>query len=132
MSSQNSIRPLENFPEIDSEVISIVIPVYNEVANLPDLWKRVATVMKGTGRPWEVVFVDDGSADDSLTMLRRFADEAPGYVRVVELARNFGQHSAILAGFKQARGDIIVTLDADLQNPPEEIPRLIQAIDAGN
>ena len=132
MSSQNSIRPLESLPEIDSEVISIVIPVYNEVANLPDLWKRVATVMKSTGRPWEVVFVDDGSADDSLTILRRFADEAPGYVRVVELARNFGQHSAILAGFKQARGDIIVTLDADLQNPPEEIPRLIQAIDAGN
>jgi undecaprenyl-phosphate 4-deoxy-4-formamido-L-arabinose transferase len=116
----------------DAELISIVIPVYNEAANLPDLWKRLATVMKETGRPWEVVFVDDGSADDSLNLLRRFADEAPGHVRVVELARNFGQHSAILAGFKQARGDIIVTLDADLQNPPEEIPRLIQAIDDGN
>jgi undecaprenyl-phosphate 4-deoxy-4-formamido-L-arabinose transferase len=83
-------------------------------------------------RAWEVVFVDDGSADDSLKMMRGYADEAPGHVRVVELARNFGQHSAILAGFKQARGDIIVTLDADLQNPPEEIPRLVQAIDDGN
>jgi undecaprenyl-phosphate 4-deoxy-4-formamido-L-arabinose transferase len=88
--------------------------------------------MKPMSRAWEVVFVDDGSADDSLKMMRGYADEAPGHVRVVELARNFGQHSAILAGFKQARGDIIVTLDADLQNPPEEIPRLVQAIDDGN
>jgi undecaprenyl-phosphate 4-deoxy-4-formamido-L-arabinose transferase len=113
-------------------MISVVIPVYNEAANLPDLWARLAAVMKRMGRPWEVVFVDDGSADDSLKMLRGFADEAPGHVRVVELARNFGQHSAILAGFKHSKGDIIVTLDADLQNPPEEIPRLIQAIDDGN
>ena len=113
-------------------MISIVIPVYNEAANLPDLWARVAAVMKPMGRPWEVVFVDDGSSDGSLQMLRGFADEAPGNVRVVELSRNFGQHSAILAGFKQSKGDIVVTLDADLQNPPEEIPRLIQAIDAAN
>jgi undecaprenyl-phosphate 4-deoxy-4-formamido-L-arabinose transferase len=88
--------------------------------------------MKPMGRRWEVVFIDDGSTDDSLKMLRGFALEAPGQVRVVELSRNFGQHSAILAGFKQSRGDIVVTLDADLQNPPEEIPRLIEAIDAGN
>ena len=117
---------------LDSEMISVVIPVYNEAANLPDLWARVAAVMKQMGRPWEVVFIDDGSADDSLKMLKGFADEAPGRVRIVELSRNFGQHSAILAGFKQSRGDIVVTLDADLQNPPEEIPRLIQAIDEGN
>jgi undecaprenyl-phosphate 4-deoxy-4-formamido-L-arabinose transferase len=117
---------------LDSEMISVVIPVYNEAANLPDLWARVAAVMKQMGRPWEVVFIDDGSADDSLKMLKGFADEVPGRVRIVELSRNFGQHSAILAGFKQSRGDIVVTLDADLQNPPEEIPRLIQAIDEGN
>jgi undecaprenyl-phosphate 4-deoxy-4-formamido-L-arabinose transferase len=116
----------------DAEMISVVIPVYNEAANLPVLWDRLAAVMKQIARPWEVVFIDDGSADDSLKMMRGYADETPGHVRVVELARNFGQHSAILAGFKQARGDIIVTLDADLQNPPEEIPRLVQAIDAGN
>jgi undecaprenyl-phosphate 4-deoxy-4-formamido-L-arabinose transferase len=113
-------------------MISVVIPVYNEEANLPDLWSRVSAVMTAMTRPWEVVFVDDGSSDASLKMLRGFAAEAPGHVRVVELSRNFGQHSAILAGFKQSRGDIVVTLDADLQNPPEEIPRLIQAIDDGN
>ncbi|HXN87089.1 MAG TPA: glycosyltransferase [Candidatus Binataceae bacterium] len=112
-------------------MISVVIPVFNEAANLAALWTRLDTVMGGLGRPWEVVFVDDGSADESLKMLNTFA-AASGRVRVVELARNFGQHSAILAGFKQSKGDIVVTLDADLQNPPEEIPRLIAAIDAGN
>jgi undecaprenyl-phosphate 4-deoxy-4-formamido-L-arabinose transferase len=88
--------------------------------------------MENLGRPWEVVFVDDGSADDSLRMLIALAADAPGQLRIVELARNFGQHSAILAGFRESKGDIVVTLDADLQNPPEEIPRLIEAIDAGN
>jgi undecaprenyl-phosphate 4-deoxy-4-formamido-L-arabinose transferase len=132
MNTKTNILPFDEMPRVDSEMISLVIPVYNEAANLPDLWTRLAAVMKGMGRPWEAVFVDDGSADDSLKMLKEFADAAPGHVRVVELARNFGQHSAILAGFKQSKGDIIVTLDADLQNPPEEIPRLIQAIDDGN
>jgi len=132
MSTKSNLIPFDDLPTAESEMISVVIPVYNEVANLTDLWARLATVMKRMGRPWEVVFVDDGSADNSLSMLRGFADATPGHVRVVELARNFGQHSAILAGFKQARGDIIITLDADLQNPPEEIPRLIEAIDAGN
>jgi undecaprenyl-phosphate 4-deoxy-4-formamido-L-arabinose transferase len=132
MNTKSNLLPFDDVPGIDSEMISVVIPVYNEAANLPDLWARVAAVMRQVGRPWEVVFIDDGSTDDSLKMLRGFGDEAPGHVRVVELSRNFGQHSAILAGFKQSRGDIVVTLDADLQNPPEEIPRLIQAIDDGN
>jgi undecaprenyl-phosphate 4-deoxy-4-formamido-L-arabinose transferase len=118
MNTKTNILPFDDMPRVDSEMISLVIPVYNEAANLPDLWARLAAVMKGMGRPWEAVFVDDGSADDSLKMLKEFADAAPGHVRVVELARNFGQHSAILAGFKQSKGDIIVTLDADLQNPP--------------
>src|SRR5258708_7631322 len=132
MNTKSNIVPLDDRAALDSEMISLVIPVYNEAANLPDLWARLAAVMRGMGRPWEVVFVDDGSADDSLKMLKGFGVEAPGHVRVVELSRNFGQHSAILAGFKLAKGDIVVTLDADLQNPPEEIPRLIAAIDEGN
>ncbi len=78
-----------------------------------------------------MVFIDDGSSDDSLKILREFAAD-DHRIRVVELARNFGQHSAILAGFRECRGDIVVTLDADLQNPPEEIPRLLAAIDEGN
>jgi undecaprenyl-phosphate 4-deoxy-4-formamido-L-arabinose transferase len=112
-------------------LVSIVVPVFNESANLPSLWARLKPVLDGLDRPWETVFIDDGSRDDSLGILREIAGEE-GRVRVVELARNFGQHSAILAGFRQSRGDVVVTLDADLQNPPEEIPRLIAAIDEGN
>jgi len=109
-----------------------VVPVFNESANLPTLWSRLKPVLDGLDRPWETVFVDDGSRDDSLGILREIAAREEGRVRVVELARNFGQHSAILAGFKQSRGEMVVTLDADLQNPPEEIPKLIAAIDEGN
>ena len=114
------------------ELVTIVVPVFNESANLTSLWSRLKPVLDGLDRPWEIVFVDDGSRDDSLAILCEIAAGEEGRVRVVELARNFGQHSAILAGFKQARGEIVVTLDADLQNPPEEIPRLIAAIDEGN
>ncbi len=112
-------------------MVSVVIPVYNEAANLPTLWQRLDPVLANSGYTYEVIFVDDGSADSSLELLREIAGRDT-HVRVVELARNFGQHSAILAGFSHCRGDIVVTLDADLQNPPEEIPRLIEAIEAGN
>jgi undecaprenyl-phosphate 4-deoxy-4-formamido-L-arabinose transferase len=113
-------------------MVSIVVPVFNESANLASLWSRLKPVLDGLDRPWETVFIDDGSRDDSLAILREIAAGEDGRVRVVELARNFGQHSAILAGFKQSRGEIVITLDADLQNPQEEIPRLIAAIDEGN
>src|SRR5262249_36404517 len=116
---------------VSVRAVSIVIPVYNESANLDALWRRLTAVIGSGDRDYEVVFVDDGSSDDSLAILRRIAD-SDRRVRVVELARNFGQHSAILAGFRECRGDVVVTLDADLQNPPEEIPRLLEAIDAGN
>ncbi len=112
--------------------MSVVVPVFNESANLGVLWSRLKPVLDGLDRPWETVFIDDGSRDDSLFILREIAAGEEGRVRVVELARNFGQHSALLAGFRQSRGEIVVTLDADLQNPPEEIPRLIAAIDEGN
>lgn len=108
-----------------------MIPVFNEADNLGPLWARLQAVLGAMGREYEVVFIDDGSSDDSLKMLREMAAR-DARVRVVELARNFGQHSALLAGFRSCRGDIVVTLDADLQNPPEEIPRLVEAIDAGN
>ncbi len=114
------------------ELVSIVIPVYNEAANLGALWTRLKPVLDGLARRWEAIFIDDGSEDDSLAILRQMVAAEGGHVRVVELARNFGQHAAILAGFRESRGDVVVTLDADLQNPPEEIPKLIAAIDAGN
>jgi undecaprenyl-phosphate 4-deoxy-4-formamido-L-arabinose transferase len=88
-------------------------------------------VLEGTNRPYEVLFVDDGSRDRSLEILRSFVDAHPGKVRVLELSRNFGQHPAILAAFQRARGNVVVTLDADLQNPPEEIPKLLARIDQG-
>ncbi len=110
--------------------VSIVVPVYNEAANLDGLWERLGTIAAGLP-DWEVLFVDDGSSDNSLAMLKEIG-AANSRVRVVELARNFGQHAAIMAGFRECRGEVIVTLDADLQNPPEEIPRLLEAIEAGN
>jgi undecaprenyl-phosphate 4-deoxy-4-formamido-L-arabinose transferase len=133
LSSAEKITPIrEPATTPDRTLVSVVVPVYNEAANLPALWTRLEPVMRTCGRPWEVLFVDDGSADQSLELMRQFAASAHGAVRVIELARNFGQHSAILAGFRQCRGQIVVTLDADLQNPPEEIPRLLAAIDEGN
>jgi undecaprenyl-phosphate 4-deoxy-4-formamido-L-arabinose transferase len=133
LSSAEKITSLrEAQPHAAGSLVSVVIPVYNEGANLGALWSRLAPVMRGCERPWEVLFVDDGSTDNSLDILREIAADESGRVRVVELARNFGQHSAILAGFRQCRGEIVITLDADLQNPPEEIPRLLAAIDAGN
>jgi undecaprenyl-phosphate 4-deoxy-4-formamido-L-arabinose transferase len=111
--------------------ISVVVPVYNEEGNLPALLERLAAVMNGTGLPYELVFVDDGSRDRSLEILKAAAAASPSRVEVLQLARNFGQHQAILAAFSRVTGDAVVTLDADLQNPPEEIPRLLAKLDEG-
>lgn len=110
-------------------MVSLVIPVFNEEKNLSALMGRIRPVMTALGRPWEVILIDDGSRDASLEMLKQFA--ADPNVRVVELTRNYGQHAAIMAGFSIVRGGIVVTLDADLQNPPEEIPRLIATMEEG-
>jgi undecaprenyl-phosphate 4-deoxy-4-formamido-L-arabinose transferase len=110
--------------------ISVVIPVFNEVTTLVDLHQRLARTLKETGRPWEVIFVDDGSSDGSTDVLRALHAQDPA-VRVVRFNRNYGQHAAVFAGMERTRGDVIVTLDADLQNPPEEIPVLLQGIEAG-
>jgi undecaprenyl-phosphate 4-deoxy-4-formamido-L-arabinose transferase len=111
-------------------MISLVIPVYNEEANLPRLIERIRSVMQTTGRSYEIIFVDDGSRDDSLSVLKSFLIYPE--VKVVELTRNYGQHAAIFSGFSIVRGDIVITLDADLQNPPEEIPNLIKVMEEGN
>jgi undecaprenyl-phosphate 4-deoxy-4-formamido-L-arabinose transferase len=111
--------------------VSVVVPVYNEEANIPELVPRLFAVLDALDRPSEVICVDDGSRDRSLDVLRGFVDRYPDRLRVVELSRNFGQHPAILAGFALASGDVIVTIDADLQNPPEEIPKLLALADQG-
>src|SRR2546428_7120504 len=110
--------------------VSIVIPVFNESASIPRLHTRLHEVLQQLGRSFEVVYVDDGSTDRSLEELLLVQGWDPT-VKVVALARNAGQHAAVLAGFAHARGAVVVTLDADLQNPPEEIPRLLAEIDAG-
>ena len=110
--------------------VSVVIPIYNEAANIPPLQERLAKVLDGLERSVEVWYVDDGSSDGSLALLREIAAR-DSRVGVVELTRNAGQHAAVLAGFAASRGAVVVTLDGDLQNPPEEIPRLLEQIDQG-
>jgi undecaprenyl-phosphate 4-deoxy-4-formamido-L-arabinose transferase len=111
--------------------ISIVVPVYNEEANLEPLFTRLTAVLDKLGRSWEILFTNDGSRDKSLELLTKFHQQRPRQVRVIDFNGNYGQHTAIIAAFERARGEIIVTLDADLQNPPEEIPKLLAKIDEG-
>jgi len=116
----------------DHPHVSIVVPVYNEEANLPLLFSRLYATLDRLDCGWECVFVDDGSKDRSVALLRGQYQLRPEHTRVIVFRRNFGQHSAIMAGFAAATGDVVITLDADLQNPPEEIPRLLAAADAGH
>jgi undecaprenyl-phosphate 4-deoxy-4-formamido-L-arabinose transferase len=111
--------------------ISVVVPVFNEQEGLPLLFERLYRALDALGRSYEVVFVDDGSRDASVAELREQYQRRPDVTRVVVLARNAGQHRAILAAFTYTRGDYVITLDADLQNPPEEIAKLVAAMDAG-
>lgn len=111
--------------------LSVVIPVFNEEANLPTLFARLFPVLDALGRPYEVVFTNDGSADRSFALLSAQHAALPDVVRVIDFNANYGQHMAIMAAFERVRGEVIVTLDADLQNPPEEIPKLLEKIDAG-
>jgi undecaprenyl-phosphate 4-deoxy-4-formamido-L-arabinose transferase len=111
--------------------ISVVVPVYNEEEGLPLLFERLYAALDALGRSYEVVFVDDGSQDASVAELREQYERRPDVTRVVVLARNAGQHMAILAAFAHTRGTYIITLDADLQNPPEEIGKLVAAMDQG-
>lgn len=110
---------------------SIVIPVYNEEAGLEQLFERLYPALDRLERPYEVIFVDDGSRDRSAALLREQFERRPDSTRVILLTRNAGQHMAILAGFAHARGDYVITLDADLQNPPEEIAKIAAAMDQG-
>jgi undecaprenyl-phosphate 4-deoxy-4-formamido-L-arabinose transferase len=131
----NQVVPLsEPTPAPD---ISVVIPVYNEEENLRELGQRLIHTLTGMGRTFEIIFVDDGSTDHSWEILTELCHPAgqryPDHVQVraLQFQRNFGQHQAIFAGFQAARGQVMVTLDADLQNPPEEIPRLVAKLAEG-
>jgi undecaprenyl-phosphate 4-deoxy-4-formamido-L-arabinose transferase len=110
---------------------SVVVPVYNEEEGLPALFARLYPALDAIGRPYEIVFINDGSQDRSAALLREQFQKRPDVTRVILFNGNFGQHMAIIAGFEHARGRCVVTLDADLQNPPEEIGRLVAEIDRG-
>ena len=111
--------------------VSVIIPVFNEEENLQELGERLVHTLTGLGRPFEIILVDDGSTDRSWELLTQLHQKYPQHLRALRFHRNFGQHQAIFAGFQAARGQVMVTLDADLQNPPEEIPRLLAKLEEG-
>ncbi|KHN60556.1 UDP phosphate 4-deoxy-4-formamido-L-arabinose transferase [Dickeya fangzhongdai] len=111
--------------------VSVVIPVFNEQESLPELIRRTTAACDQMNRDYEILLVDDGSSDNSAALLTEAAQAPGSHVVAVILNRNYGQHSAIMAGFSHVSGDLVITLDADLQNPPEEIPRLVDTADQG-
>ena len=111
--------------------VSVVVTLLNEAGSMDELYRRTVAVLDPGPRTFELIFVDDGSTDGTFAALERLHADDPR-VRAVRFKRNFGQHPAMHAGLSRARGDIVVTMDGDLQNQPEDIPRLIEAVEAGN
>lgn len=112
-------------------VLSVVIPVFNEERTVALLLDELRSALEPLGREWETVFVDDGSTDGTFSALTRLHAASPGVVRVVRLRRNFGKAAALSAGFAQAQGEVVVTIDGDLQDDPAEIPRMLTKLDEG-
>ena len=110
--------------------VSVVVTLLDEAGTLDELYRRTVAALEPLGRPFELIFVDDGSTDGTFAALERLHRE-DGRVRAVRLKRTFGQHPAMHAGLSRARGEVVVTMDGDLQNPPEDLPRLVEAVDAG-
>jgi glycosyltransferase involved in cell wall biosynthesis len=123
---------LETFTKASSVTprISIVVPLYNEEESIPHLWEALDAAIANYGKPAEVIVVDDGSKDRSFALLRDIAAKDPRFT-IIRFRRNFGQTAAFAAGFNQARGDVVITMDADLQNDPMDIPKLMAKIDEG-
>lgn len=111
--------------------LSLILPVYNEEESLPHLHAAIHKALDGQSFDWEVIYVNDGSTDQSLPVLERTAEEDPRHVTVVALRRNFGQTAAIAAGIDHSTGDVIVLSDADLQNDPADIPTMVEKIEQG-
>jgi undecaprenyl-phosphate 4-deoxy-4-formamido-L-arabinose transferase len=117
--------------ELPAPNVSIVVTVYNEAGSVEELYRRTISSLEAGPRTFELIFVDDGSTDGTFAALERL-NGRDARVRAVRFKRNFGQHPAMHAGLSRARGDIVVTMDGDLQNAPEDIPRLVEAVEAGN
>lgn len=111
--------------------LSVVVPVFNEEENLDALFSSILKTMQTLKYDWEVIFVDDGSIDSSLSVLKKIADKNKRRVRIVVLQRNYGQTAAIAAGIDHASGDVVVMMDADMQNDPKDIPHMLQKLDEG-
>jgi undecaprenyl-phosphate 4-deoxy-4-formamido-L-arabinose transferase len=112
--------------------ISVVIPVHNEQEVLEELYTRLTNALDALNKPYEIILTNDGSKDRSALMLQAMHERRPHQIRVIEFNGNYGQHMAIMAGFERVRGEIVITMDADLQNPPEEIGKLVAAMEAGH
>lgn len=110
--------------------ISVLIPILNEQESLPELQERLHNTLEGMGKPYEIIYINDGSTDQTESLLEDFHSRFPG-VKVIEFNRNYGQHMALFAGFHVCQGSIVVTIDGDLQNPPEEIPKLVAKMEEG-
>ena len=117
--------------DVNSVYLSVVIPVYNEQECLERLYKRLIAVCENTQKSYEIIFANDGSKDNTSKMLKKFYEKRPDVIRVIEFSRNFGQHQAIIAAFGYVKGEVIINMDADMQNPPEEIFKLLQKIEEG-
>ncbi len=115
---------------MDRVDISVLVPILNEEESLGELNERLHKTLEALGRTYEIIYINDGSTDRTQQMLEEFHG-LDSHVRVVEFNRNYGQHMALFAGMERSRGDVVITIDADLQNPPEEIPRLVAKIDEG-
>jgi undecaprenyl-phosphate 4-deoxy-4-formamido-L-arabinose transferase len=128
--TQPAPAPVAVVGEAEPE-LSVVVTLLNEAATIEELVARTVDILDKLGRPWELIVVDDGSTDGTFAALERL-HAGDGRIRAVRFKRNFGQHPAMHAGLVRARGDIVVTMDGDLQNQPEDLPRLIEAVDAGH
>ncbi len=111
--------------------ISVVIPVLDEEESIEALYENLKEVLEQIGKPYEIVFVDDGSTDNSFRTMQALHEQDAGHVRALQFRRNFGKTAALAAGFKEANGDVIITMDADLQDDPQEIPTLLGQLDKG-
>lgn len=113
------------------ETVSVLIPIYNEEGNLPSLYDKLYNALQKAGRPYEIIFIDDGSSDGSLDILLGLREKNPN-IKIISFSRNFGQTAALSAGIDSSKGDIIIPMDGDLQNDPEDILPLLQKIQEGN
>jgi undecaprenyl-phosphate 4-deoxy-4-formamido-L-arabinose transferase len=123
-------EPAPRLADEPRPVVSLVVPVFNEERTLEDVYRQSVAALESLGKPYEIIFVDDGSSDRTWAVIERL-NAADAAVRGVRFKRNFGQHPAMHAGLSRARGDILVTMDGDLQNSPADIPRLVAAVEAG-